>query len=182
MIRLFVSLELPKEVRGHLQLLCCDVPGARWLDPGQFHLTLRFIGEVEEHIFAEIRDGLCGVRGEPFPLTLRGVGHFPPRGHPRVLWAGVEASEALDSLHRRIEKVVVRMGLPPERRRFFPHVTLARLRASPDRAVGTFLSTHGLFRSESITIERFWLYSSQRTTSEAVHRREAEYPLGSALL
>ena len=118
MIRLFVSLEVPAEIRERLGLLCCDVPGARWSDPEQLHLTVRFIGEVEEHVFAEIRDGLSSVRADPFDLVLSGVGHFPPRGQPRVLWAGLERSEALEILHQRIDRAVVRAGDAPVGRKF----------------------------------------------------------------
>lgn len=182
MIRLFVSLELPEEVRSRLQLLCCDVPGARWADPEQLHLTVRFIGEVEGHVFDEIRDGLSSVRSDPFDLTLRGVGHFPPRGQPRVLWAGIQRSEALGLLHRRVDSVLARAGLPPDKRKFSPHITLARLRGAPSRAVGSFLSQNGMFQTEAIRIDRFWLYSSQLSHKQAVHRPEAEYPLGDALL
>lgn len=182
MIRLFVSLELPEDVRARLQLLCCDVPGARWADPDQLHLTVRFIGEVEEHVFHDIRDGLSGVQVEPFDIVLRGVGHFPPRGQPRVLWAGIDRCPALDLLHQRVDSALGRAGLPPERRKFAPHVTLARLRGTPSRAVGSFLSQNGMFQSEPIRMDRFWLYSSQLSRKRAVHRPEAEYPLGDALL
>jgi len=180
-IRLFVSLELPEASRERLHRLCCDVPGARWVEPEQLHLTVRFIGEVEEHVFEEIRDRLGGVRVDPFEIELCGVGHFPPRGQPRVLWAGIARSDSLRLLHQRVDSVLVRAGLPPERRKFSPHITLARLRGAPPRAVGSFLATHGLFREGPIEVDRFWLYSSQLSPKRAVHRAEAEYPLdGSA--
>ncbi len=182
MIRLFASLELPEAVRERLAGLCCDVPGARWTDPEQMHLTVRFIGEVEEHVFEEIRHGLGSVRVEPFAITLRGVGHFPPRGQPRVLWAGVERSEALHALHQRIDSALARSGLPSDRRKFAPHVTLARLKRTPPRAVGSFASLNGLFEEGPIEMDRFWLYSSQLSKKRAVHRREAEYPLGASLV
>ncbi len=182
MIRLFVSLELPDVVRERLAGLCCDVPGARWTEPEQMHLTIRFIGEVEEHVFDEIRDGLGSVSVEPFPLTLRGVGHFPPRGQPRVLWVGVERSDALRILHQRVDAALVRSGVAPERRKFAPHVTLARLRRTPTRAVGSFISQNALFEEGPIEIDRFWLYSSRLSRKQAVHRPEAEYPLGRALV
>lgn len=182
MIRLFVSLEMPEEVRARLEALCCDVPGARWTDPEQLHLTVRFIGEVEGHVFEEIRDGLGAVCVEPFELTLRGVGHFPPRGQPRVLWAGIERSEALTLLRQRVDRNLGRAGVPAEGRNFSPHVTLGRLRGSPARAVGSFLSQHALFEAGPIAIDRFWLYSSRLSHKRAVHRPEAEYPLGAALV
>lgn len=182
MIRLFVCLELPGDVRARLEALCCDVPGARWVDPDQIHLTVRFIGEVEGHVFEEIRDGLGGVRVPAFEMGLRGVGHFPPRGQPRVLWAGIEPSEELQLLHHRVDSALTKAGLPGERRKFSPHVTLARLKGAPTRAVGSFLAAHGLFRAGPLPVDRFWLYSSQLSRKRAVHRPEAEYPLGDALV
>ncbi len=182
MIRLFVSLKLPDEVRECLHLVCCDVPGARWVDPDQLHLTVRFIGEVEEPVFEEIRDGLGSVHVAPFELEFRGVGHFPPRGQPRVLWAGTGQSEELVLLRQRVDSVLVRVGLPPEARKFAPHITLARLRGTPSRAVGSFLSTNGLFRAGPIVVDRFWLYSSRLSPKRSVHLAEAEYLLGDALV
>jgi len=182
LIRLFVSVRLPDELRERLRSLCCDVPGARWVEPEQVHLTIRFIGEVEEPVFEEIRDGLGSVRAAPFEVALRGVGHFPPRGQPRVLWAGVEPSAGLKLLRQRIDSVLARVGLEPERRKFAPHVTLARLRGTPTRAVASFLATHGLFQAGPMLVDRFWLYSSQLSPRHAVHRPEAEYALGDALV
>ena len=177
MIRLFVSLELPWDVREYLARLCCDLPGARWVDPEQFHMTLRFIGEVEGHVFQEVSEALGTVRAEPFELEIRGAGHFPPRGKPRALWAGIERVAELELLQQRIESVLRRIGLPAEGRNFFPHVTLARLKNSPARAVGSFLSQNGMLQAGPWPVDRFWLYSSQLSPKRAIHRPEVEYPL-----
>jgi 2'-5' RNA ligase len=88
--RLFVSLELPGVVREDLGRLCTDVPGARWAEPEDMHLTLRFIGDVDGLGFEDVAAALAAVRAPRLDLVLRGVGHFPPRGEPRTLWAGVE--------------------------------------------------------------------------------------------
>jgi RNA 2',3'-cyclic 3'-phosphodiesterase len=176
--RLFVSLELPELVQQSLAMLCNDVPGARWAPPEQIHLTLRFIGDVDGLGFQDVGDALASVRAVPFELVLRGVGHFPPRGEPRTLWAGVEKSEPLLLLHDRIESALVRVGLERERRKFAPHVSLARLRGTPTRAVVSFLARNALFRTDPIPIDEFHLVSSQLTPKHAVHRNEGTYPLG----
>jgi RNA 2',3'-cyclic 3'-phosphodiesterase len=176
--RLFVSLELPDLVKQTLGALCNDVPGARWALPEQIHLTLRFIGEVDGLGFQDVGDALASVRAVPFDLVLRGVGHFPPRGEPRMLWAGVEKSESLLLLHDRVESALVRVGIERERRKFAPHVSLARLRATPARAVASFLARNALFRTDPIAIEEFHLVSSQLTSKHAVYRNEASYLLG----
>lgn len=178
MTRLFVSLELPELVQQSLAMLCSDVPGARWVEPEQIHLTVRFIGEVDGLGFQDVEDALASVRAAPFDLALKGVGHFPPRGEPKTLWVGVEKSEPLLLLHDRIESALVRVGIERERRKFAPHVSLARLRGTPVRAVGSFLARNALFRTDPIAIDEFHLVSSKLTPKHAVHRNEATYPLG----
>lgn len=180
MIRLFVGIELPDTVRERLGWICCDVPGARWVEPGQMHLTLRFIGEVDEIVFDDVDARLAEVRAARFPLAVRGVGHFPPRGVPRLLWAGLERSEPLVALQRRVEAAVVRAGVEPEARRFAPHVTLARLDGTPQRAVGSFLATHGLLRCDPFEVDAIHLFSSVLGRKRALHRRESSYPLAVA--
>jgi len=177
MYRLFVSVELPDGIKQSLGRICDDVPGARWLEADEMHLTVRFIGEVDGVVFDDVVHALDDVRLPPFELALRGVGHFPPRGEPRVLWAGLERSAELKTLHDKVESAVVRAGVEPERRKFSPHVTLARLKGTPERAVGGFIALNGLYRSEPFAVDEFHLYSSRLSAKRAVHRAEASYAL-----
>ena len=177
MTRLFVAIELPNEVRDRLWRACCDVPGARWTEAEQMHLTLRFVGEVDELVFRDVEGALEEVRGAPFELEMRGVGHFPPRGEPRVLWAGIVRSDALVSLQKRVESAVERGGVPRDGRRFSPHVTLARLAGTPERTVGSWLAMNGLLRSDPFEVREFHLFSSRLGGKRAVHRVEASDPL-----
>jgi 2'-5' RNA ligase len=175
--RLFVSVELPAGVKSSLAQLAGDVPGARWLEADELHLTVRFIGEVDGVVYKDVLAGLEEVGLPPFALTLRGVGHFPPRGEPRILWAGLERSAELVALHNKVESALVRAGVEPERRKFAPHVTLARLRGTPSRAVGSFIAINGLYHSEAFAVRDFQLFSSNLSGKRAVHRQEAVYPL-----
>lgn len=177
MYRLFVSIELPDDVKHSLARLSGDVPGARWLEGDEIHLTVRFIGEVDGLVYQDVLAALEGVRAAPFELALRGVGHFPPRGEPRILWAGLERSDGLRVLHDRVERALVRAGVEAEHRKFSPHVTLARLRGTPPRAVGSFIAMNGLFRTEPFTVREFHLFSSSLGAKRAVHRCEASYAL-----
>lgn len=177
MYRLFVSIELPDDVKQALGRLSGDVPGARWLEADEMHLTVRFIGEADGLVYEDVLAALDEVRVAPFALQLRGVGHFPPRGEPRILWAGVERSDGLRVLHDRVESALVRAGVEGERRKFSPHVTLARLRGTPSRAVGSFIAMNGLFRAEPFEVREFHLFSSSLGAKRAVHRCEASYPL-----
>ena len=127
-MRLFVALDLPWGLRDALFHLAGGIPGARWIPPENYHLTLRFIGEVPPTCAEEIDLALTTLRARKLSLTIAGVGCFSKAGRQTQLWAGVERSEALDRLQAKIENALQRAGLEPERRRFTPHVTLARLR------------------------------------------------------
>jgi 2'-5' RNA ligase len=177
-IRLFVAIDLPESVANRLEKICHGLPGARWVKPEQLHLTLRFIGEVDGGSFADIREILGSIKVDPFTMQLDGVGFFPPRGKPRVIWAGVAKNENLLLLQRKIETTMVRqVGLDPEERKYSPHITLARLNNTPSSRVGRFMEEYGLFLSEPFTVERFLLYSSVLGKKGALHRMEAEYQL-----
>jgi 2'-5' RNA ligase len=177
MPRLFVAVDLPEEHLDLLGSLCNGLPGARWVRDRQFHLTLRFLGSVEGPQVRVVEEALHGVRADPFELALHGVGHFPPRGPPRVLWAGVEESEELHELHRQVERVLRRAGLPPEERKFAAHVTLARLNETPLPRLLGFLREHATLRSEPFVVNDIALYSSVLSSAGAQHLREAVYPL-----
>ena len=177
MTRLFVAIDLPDEAKDLLEPLCHGVPGARWMRDRQFHLTLRFLGEVEGPVARAVAEALHAVRSAPFELQLQGVGHFPPRGMPRVLWAGVGRSPELLEVHRQVEKVVRRAGLPPEERKFAPHVSLARLHATPLPRVLQFLRDNAALRSAPFLVDGLQLFRSVLGHDGAQHVLQASYPL-----
>ena len=125
--RLFVAIDPPAEIREQLVGLCCGLPDARWVAPEQLHLTLCFIGAVTGAVFLDIREALTEIQAAPFALRLQGVGFFPPRGQPRVVWAGIAPSEPLTVLQRKIATRLPALGVELENRKFAPHLTLARL-------------------------------------------------------
>ncbi len=139
MLRLFVGIGFPPELKLRLSLLCSGIPGARWVDPGNLHLTLRFIGEIVEDLAADVDEALARLRARRFALQLAGTGVFGGGDRPRSLWVGVERSPELVALRDKIEQALIRAGLPPEPRKFAPHVTLARLHNPPlDQARANF--------------------------------------------
>lgn len=176
-MRLFVGIDLPAAIDDHLALVGGGIPGARWLDTEQLHLTLRFVGEVDGGTKARLEDALAHVHQAPFELGVAGVGTFPPRGRARTLWAGVEPAEPVRTLAAKIERAVVDAGLPPEPRNFAPHVTLARLRDSPQGRVMAFLQHHALLRTTTFEVDAFLLYSSVLSPKGAKYRVEHHYPL-----
>ncbi|MFQ5509035.1 MAG: RNA 2',3'-cyclic phosphodiesterase [Leptospirillia bacterium] len=177
MPRLFVAIDFPDPVRQQLALLCHGLPDTRWMPQEQLHLTLRFIGDVDGATFLDLQDALEGVHHPPFELSLKGTGHFPPRGEPRMLWAGVAPGEGLSSLHHQVERTVVAAGLEPDHRNYFPHVTLARLRKTPPRRVADYLAHHALFSAGPFGVNSFHLYASHLTPAGAIHDIQASYPL-----
>lgn len=178
MIRLFVALSLPEQLRLRLAGLRGQIPGARWVPPENMHITLRFVGEVDEHIADDVHTELERVAFDPLEISVRGVGHFESRGQVRALWAGVERSEALTGLQTRVEKACQRAGLAPEPRRFHRHVTLARCRDTSLARVADFMEDHAGFAAPSFEADAFTLFSSTLGKSGSTYLPEVTYPLG----
>jgi 2'-5' RNA ligase len=176
MLRLFVALPLASDLKSRLAGLAGGLPGARWVPPDNLHLTLRFVGEVDEPTADAIDQALAGIRQPAFALTLAGVGLF---GQPRgvsTLWVGVARNDALVQLQDRVERAMVRAGVAPERRRFHPHVTLARLKATPVARLEPFLAGNNLLTAP-MEVDRFTLFSSHLGRGDPVYRAECDYPL-----
>ena len=176
MLRLFVGIEFPPELKLHLSMLETVIPGARWVDPGNFHLTLRFIGEVDEGVAADIDEALMRLRARRFTLQLAGTGVFGG-GKPRALWVGVERHPELVALRDKIEKALIRIGLEPEQRKFAPHVTLARLREPVLDNLSEFLAANAQFRAAPLPVEQFSLIASFPTKAGSIYEDQADYPL-----
>ena len=177
MLRLFVGIGFPPELKLRLSLLRSGVPGAKWVDPGNFHLTLRFIGETGEDIAADIDDALSRLRVRRFTLQIAGTGVFGGGDRPRSLWVGVERTSELVALRDKVEQALFRAGLPPESRKFSPHVTLARLRNPPLDELRDYLAAHAQFRAEPLPVEGFSLIASFQTKAGSVYEEQADYPL-----
>lgn len=177
MLRLFVAIELPESIRERFALLCGGVPGARWLSPETMHLTLRFIGEVQEAALGDIDAALAGIHAPGFEIMLDGIGSFGNADRPRAIWAGVARNPALEHLHGKIESALVRTGLPPEGRKFTPHVTLGRVKSAKSARVGEFVAAHNPFQAGPFKVLGFTLFSSFLSHSGAIHTPEVVYRL-----
>ena len=176
MQRLFVAIQPPLAVRERLLAAMGGVINARWQSDEQLHLTLRFIGEVDEGVASDIDAALARIRAPRFDVTLAGIGHFGGDA-PRLLWVGVESNAALFHLRDKIEAALIRAGLAPETRRYSPHVTLARLKQVATLDVQEFMQANALFRAAPFPVERFTLIASYPTKSGAIYEDQAEYPL-----
>ena len=176
MPRLFTGLEIPKEVAQWLSLLRGGLPGARWIDPENYHITLRFIGDIDDRLAHEIASLLDGVRRRSFEVRFGNLMSFGGR-KPRAIVVAVEPVQPLIELHAELERLMQRLGLEPEGRKFIPHVTLARLRESSSRDVAEYLSTRGPVFGASFRVSRFVLFSSRSSVGGGPYVIEADYPL-----
>jgi 2'-5' RNA ligase len=136
-MRTFVAIDLKPEVKNSLikfiQKLDSHNPNIRWVKDQGMHLTLKFIGEIEENEAKKIRSVLMelNLKRKRFPLKLIGTGTFPPRSrHPRIVWVGIEENQQLMSMQNEVESLLEKLSISREKRRFFPHLTLGRIKAN----------------------------------------------------
>ncbi|WP_137129361.1 RNA 2',3'-cyclic phosphodiesterase [Rhizobium sp. FY34] len=176
MPRLFTALEVPRNAAMSLSLLRGGLPGARWIDVESYHITLRFIGDVDGRTADEIVNRLDRVDREEFQISLSGTGSFGSK-KPHSVWAGVSPSPELSALQGEIERICQRVGLPPDPRKFMPHVTLARLRASRVDDVVHYLAGRGNFHTLPFTVGRFVLMSSKESVGGGPYLTEEVFPL-----
>jgi 2'-5' RNA ligase len=176
MPRIFTGLEVPAEVGLSLSMLRGGLPGARWIDPENYHITLRFIGDVDDALAREVAETLLRVRRPAFDLTLDGLAAFGGR-KPRAVVATVPPLAPLLELQAEHERLMRRIGLEPEGRKFTPHVTLARLRETSSRQVADYLAVRGPYRSSPFRVGRFVLFSARASVGGGPYVVEADYPL-----
>ncbi len=178
--RLFIAIDLPKQVCWQLGTLVADPPqGVRPVRPAQLHLTLHFLGNVEDDVQSTLEQRLAGVQQAAFTIAIRGTGVFPPRGRPAVLWAGLAESAPLANLHAATAGAIESCGLAIEHREYVPHVTLARLTpAAPRGWTPRTLAATADLAIEGIPVDRFQLYESRKLDGATEHVVAATFPLG----
>ena len=182
MLRLFAALPVPRDVWGTLEVAQKGLEGASWRPLENFHVTLRFFGELDHRTAAALDEELAAIDAPQIELVAQDVGWFGRR-EPFSVWAGVSGvteadTDALSRLARRCERAALRIGLPPEARPFRPHITLAYLHHTPLDAVGAYARRLSGFRAGPFWADRFHLYSSQQTRGPTRYLAEADYPLG----
>ena len=178
-MRLFIALPVPDEVADELATLQSGVPDARWVPAENFHVTLCFAGEVQGGTMRDLEEELADIAGPCFPMALAGVEQFSSGKQPRALVALVAKSDRLTWLQQKVSAVARHCGIAVERRKFRPHVTLARFAAGAETGhhIAQFMASHSRFHAGPWTADHFALYSSRTGRSGSVYREEAAYDL-----
>lgn len=174
MHRLFVAIRPPSAILSNILAIMSDVEGARWQDDAQLHITLRYIGEVDRHAAQDIAAALGHVSFAPFALSLSGVGNFQRKGRLDSLWAGITPQSPLEHLHRKIDRVCIQCGRPPEGRAYLPHMTIARF----GRVAGPadrFMVRHAGLTSAPFTVSDFGLFESELGQGGSTYQLVARY-------
>lgn len=179
MPRLFTGLEIPPDIARSLSLHRGGLSNARWIEPADYHVTLRFLGDVDGPTARDAFELLADIQREPVTVTLDQIACFGG-DKPHSVHARVRPNQALTELQAEQERLMRRIGLPPETRKFVPHVTLARLKGASPEAVANYLSSRAIIRPMSFTARRFALYSSRASTGGGPYLVEAAYPLAAA--
>ena len=157
--RIFVAIRPPQAIRDALIGIMDGVENARWQDDGQLHLTLRYIGSVDAHQADDLAEALQRLEIEPFDLAVKDLGAFERKGVVHTLWAGIEPSEPLNRLERKVDRACTLVRIAPETRKFRPHITLARLNAGCGPS-GPFLARHAGLSLGPWKVDQYKLYES----------------------
>ncbi len=177
MPRLFTALELPESARTHLSLLRGEIGGARWVEPENLHLTLRFFGDLDDRLADELADQLDRISADPVVIEIAGTGTFGGQSET-IIYAAAQPTPALSSLQKTHERIARLLGLPPPAFAFKPHITLARVRHPRVQMVGRFLAETGALRLPPFTADRFVLMSSRPGRGGGPYAVESAVALG----
>ncbi len=176
-MRLFIAIELPEQARNALVGLRCDIPGARWVPREQIHLTLSFLGDVDDDGVTRLTNRLSRIHVPAFTLRFGESGCFPDRRRPKVLWVGLEHELRLLDLAAKVHVAVKDCGIELEERPFSPHITLARIKMPKPGEADIFLDRHIQKKLPSLAVREFILFQSRLTPEGAIHTPVRSFPL-----
>jgi 2'-5' RNA ligase len=171
--RLFVAIDLPESIQKFLRDLDPKIHGVRWTEAEQMHLTLGFFGDVNEDVGFALREKLSLIQFGAFFLPITGIGTFPPKGLPKIIWVGVgQAHPHLFQIHKRVQEAALSAGIEPALRPWHPHITLARCRDVSAQSIRRFLQSNADLDAGMVRVDAFQLYSSKLTPAGPIHTRE----------
>lgn len=191
-IRAFIAIETPREVQGLIARRTAALrqklpaPLVRWVPAGNIHLTLKFLGETSLATLEQLTP-LLGAEAEEhasFSMSASGLGVFPNRAQPRVIWIGLTAPPVLQTMQRNVENICARLGYPPENRPFLPHLTIGRinqrLNAEEKQRVRLALEETQIGELGTIPVEAIHVFRSDLRPDGAVYTRLYTLPLKSS--
>ncbi len=176
MLRLFIALVPPTPIKQQLLLLRRSIMGARWQNSDQMHITINFIGEVDNGSLPQIIEALSAVTFKPLELNINGVDFFGSSRQPRALYAKVTANPELLKLNKKLSNVLLEIDIKTDRKKFKPHITLARLKQASFQSVGQFIQAESLFKTEAFTLDKFHLLSSKLSSDGSQYVIEESFP------
>jgi RNA 2',3'-cyclic 3'-phosphodiesterase len=180
--RLFVAIDLAESTKQFLVNLDPQIRGVRWTEATQMHLTLGFFVDVPEDVDLALREKLSAIEFGAFFLPITGVGTFPPKGPPKIIWIGVGRGHPhLFQVHKRVQEAALAAGIEPELRPWHPHMTIARCRDVAPQSIRKFLQSNLDLDAGMIRVEAFHLYSSELTPAGPIHTRELTVPCSGGL-
>lgn len=171
MIRIFIGISIPNNIKAQIAALQGGIQGASWVPPENYHISLRFIGEVNETKKEDIAEALENIAFPAFSLSLNGLGIFSIKDDPHHLWLKPIPDEPLMKLYRKIENVLTNeLSIKAETRKFTPHLTIAKLKDSNTEKVGQFMQWHNLFKSSEFEVKEYTLFESHLTNTGPVYK------------
>lgn len=174
MLRLFAGLSIPDHIAERLLPLQTNLPKARWRPRENFHITLKFFGEVDHETTNKLHEALSKIKFEPFEITLKDSGWFGGN-KPQSVWVGVSPCESLKQLHLACSKAARIAGLSIEQQRYTPHITMAYCRTTPPEPVVNWVTSLINLESVPFLVDCFHLYSSRTGKGPSVYRVERSY-------
>ena len=176
MPRLFTGLEIPAHVASDLAGLQGGLPNARWVDPGDFHVTLAFLGDVDRHTANDADELFARIEKPAMKLRIVGLDLFGTK-KPTSIFARVASDKALTELQAAHDGVLRRLGVPVQKRRFQPHVTIARTARCEAKAIAKFMGQAAGYMSDPFPVTRTVLYSARDSVGGGPYHAERTYPL-----
>ena len=175
---LFIAAPIPEAIANELSARTMKIAGVRWVPAENMHITLHFLGEISADVVNDVHAELSTFRFQSFELTTAGVNWFGTPRSVRLLFSEVEPHAQIVDLHRRTTGLLKKCGLEIERRKFRPHITLARMKAVTPERFAHYLEAHAIMRLGPILIDRLILFESYRNSTGSVYKALATYPAG----
>lgn len=177
-MRLFIGIDFPDYVTRHLSQLRGSLTYVRWYDPRTYHLTLNFIGEINDYdLLNDLDLTLKKISPPSFNLTIDKVNLFQTASNTQILWAGIQPSESLVHLRKKVEQILRQLEIKTQKQKFVPHITLGKGSYLPQEHIKQWLNHYNLLKIPDIEITHFSLFSSYPGKEQPNYIIEKNYPL-----